>query len=205
MQSTCVRALVLAAVLLLGAGLYAAVGRRENARPRWPESDTVYLAQGWVASAESVSNGTDTTALITREFRSPSGARATLTEVVSRAPKVYGPGPEVPFLGTGYAVEGVPATAGSAIGASDVGTLVANRGDERWLVMYAYGEDRGLLGNGPVAWALALADGILGRPDDYYKLYLAARTDGLGPEVDDEVAALARELFPRVAAWYASP
>ena len=59
--------------------------------------------------------------------------------------------------------------------------MVARHGTEQWLVMYAYGERRGLLGNGPRAWTWAIMDGLLGRPNDYYKLYLMTRSDqGVG-------------------------
>jgi hypothetical protein len=84
-----------------------------------------------------------------------------------------------------------------------IGTLVADRGAERWLVMYAYGEDRGLLGNGPLPWALAVTDGILARSNDYYKLYLTASGDDLGEDRGRKVFDLAHTVFPRIAAWYA--
>src|SRR5262249_39654910 len=150
---------------------------------RWPESDTVYETQNWSAGPQRIAAGNNGTTLITRELTSASGAHATLTVVVSRTPKVYAPGPEVPFLGTGYTVENNPALGLRTNAVTDrydgdgVGMVTASRGNERWLAMYAYGEDRGLLGNGPLAWALALLDGGLGRPNDYYKLYLTARTD----------------------------
>jgi hypothetical protein len=71
-------------------------------------------------------------------------------------------------------------------------------------VIYAYGERRGLLGNGPVPWTLALVDGIVDTPNDYYKLYLVARTDQVDKTASQDVAILARTLFQRVAAWYAA-
>lgn len=61
-----------------------------------------------------------------------------------------------------------------------------------------------LLGNGPTAWSLAVFDGMLGRPNDYYKLYLFARMDASQPEMDRSVADLAMDLFPRIAAYYSS-
>jgi hypothetical protein len=134
---------------------------------------------------------------ITREFHTPSGSSATLTILTSRLPKLYGPGPEVPFLGTGYTVEKEPDRG------DGVGSLVADRGDERWRVVYAYGEDRGLLGNGPLPWALAVVDGIFNRPNQYYKLYLTARVDDLGEDGDAKFFQLARSVFPRIASWYA--
>jgi hypothetical protein len=206
MQSTNARAIALAALLAVGAMLYVALGRTGVPQaPRWPESDAVYQAQSWIAGPQRVADGSNGTALVTRELTSPSGGRATLTVVVSRTPKVYAPGPEVPFLGTGYTVDRTPAAVVRTQGPDDgVAMLTASRGDEHWLAMYAYGEDRGLLGNGPLAWALALLDRSLGRPNDYYKLYLTARTDTASPEATHEIVELARTTFPRIAAWYAS-
>jgi hypothetical protein len=205
MQSTNLRAIVLAAVLAVGAVVYVVFGKAaEPQAPRWPESDAVYETQAWIAGPQRSVEGSGGTTLITREFTSPSGVRATLTVVVSRTPKVYAPGPEVPFLGTGYTVARSRAGEGALDHDDGVAMLTASRGDERWLAMYAYGEDRGLLGNGPIAWALALLDGGLGRPNDYYKLYLTARSDNLSPQAENEVVELARTVFPRVANWYAT-
>jgi hypothetical protein len=107
----------------------------------------------------------------------------------------------VPFLGTGYTVETAPIEADLEL-PDGIGELVASRGSERWLVLYAYGEDRGLLGNGPLAWALALMDGVVGKPNDYFKLYLMARANGAGDAADRDVVDLARTVFPRVATWF---
>jgi hypothetical protein len=68
--------------------------------------------------------------------------------------------------------------------------------------MYAYGERRGLLGNGVRAWTSALLDGIVGRPNDYYKMTLVARAEDI--EAGHELAGLASALFPRIADWYAA-
>ena len=84
------------------------------------------------------------------------------------------------------------------------GTELGSGGTERWLVMYSFGERRGLLGNGPLAWTLAVLDGIVGQPNDYYKLYLSARMNQNDQQVGLDVADLARTLFPRVATWYAA-
>ncbi|HLZ31287.1 MAG TPA: hypothetical protein VKV73_28555 [Chloroflexota bacterium] len=208
MQTPNLRYFVLTAVLLAGAGLYAAFGEPLGAgSARWPVSDAVYMVQPWSVGREAVDEHTNhaglATRLVTRVFRNPDGGTATLTVLSNQAPKLYGAGAEVPFLGGGYTVEPGPASLEPG-GSDGVNALVANRGPERWLVMYAYGERRGLLGNGPLPWTLAVFDGVLGHPNDYYKLYLAARTDQLDPQVGQAVAALAHTLFPRIAAWYAA-
>ena len=208
MQTPNLRYFVLTVVLLAGAGLYAAFGEAPGVgNARWPVSDELYAVQPWTVGQEVVGETTNhagvVTRSITRVFRSPAGSSATLTVLSNQAPKLYGTGAEVPFLGSGYTVEPAPGDLASTAG-DGVSALVAQRGAERWLVMYAYGERRGLLGNGPLPWSLAVLDGILGRPNDYYKLYLMARTDQGGRPVSDQVATLAHALFPRIAAWYAA-
>jgi hypothetical protein len=208
LQTPNFRYLVLTAGLLAGAGLYAASGAPLGAgTARWPAADDVYTVPAWSVGREAVEDNTNhagvVTHLVSRVFRDPDGATATLTVLSNQAPKLYGTGAEVPFLGSGYTVE--PAlTDPATVGGDGVSALVAQRGTEQWLVMYAYGERRGLLGNGPLPWTLAVVDGILGQPNDYYKLYLAARTDQLDPRQGRAVAELAHTLFPRIAAWYAS-
>ncbi|HEX8968005.1 MAG TPA: exosortase-associated EpsI family protein [Chloroflexota bacterium] len=203
MQTVNVRYVCLSLLLFLGAGLYALLGEPPGpGNPRWPTADDIYAVDSWSMAPPSVER-INTADFVTRAYQSPTGATATLTIQTYQAPKLYAAGPEVPFLGNGYTVSPAPIEVPSA--ADDgVGALVAQRGAERWLVMYAYGERRGLLGNGPLAWALAVSDGILGRPNDYYKLYLMVRTDQADATPGQEASRLAHELFPRVAAWYAS-
>src|SRR5207253_7914266 len=128
----------------------------------WPESQALYTTNVWSAGPQSVEHNMSSgsrTDLVTRTFRNQAGATATLTIVTNQAPKVYGAGAEVPFLGNGYTVEPASPDLLSVAG-SGVNALVARRGPERWLVIYAYGERRGLLGNGPIPWTLAIMDGI---------------------------------------------
>jgi hypothetical protein len=155
MQTSNLLHFIVAAVLLAGAGLYSAIdGAIDTGTARWPESNSIYFAQRWIAGPQSVQL-TGSTASMTREFRSPSGATAMLTILASRVPKLSGPGPEVPFLGSGYTVETGPAVVD--VDRNDgIHPLVADRGAERWLVVYAYGEDRGLMGNGPLPWTFAV-------------------------------------------------
>jgi hypothetical protein len=208
MQTTNFRFFVLIAALLAGAGLNAAAGEpRGVGTPRWPVADELYNVQPWAVGRESVEDNTNNagpiTPLVTREFRRADGGTATLSIISNQAPKLYGAGAEVPFLGSGYTVEAAPADLAPVVG-DGVGALVAQRGTEQWLVMYAYGERRGLLGNGPLPWTLAVFDGILGRPNDYFKLFLTARADQLDRRITSDVAELAHTLFPRIAAWYAA-
>jgi hypothetical protein len=201
MQAANVRYLVLILVLLGGAGLYTVLSNQpRDTAPRWPGTDSVFAISPWSSRTVDVAQG-GTTDLVTRAFRSSTGTTATFTLVANKGPKVYGPGAEVPVLGSGYLAE---AASADLVGAPTpgVGGLIATRGSEQWLVMYAYGERRGLLGNGPAAWSLALFDGLLGRPNDYYKMYLIGRADDANAA--REIAELADTLFPRVAEWYAA-
>jgi hypothetical protein len=199
MQAASPRYLVLTIVLLAAAGLYAVVGDPVGMRtPRWPDGDAVYGVDSWTAGPMTVDTSGDETHLMSRAFRSEGGTTATLTLVANRTPKLYAAGPEVPFLGSGYTVEPAPSDVLQPRG-DGVGGLVAQRGSERWLLFYAYGERRGLLGNGPGSWGLSFVDSFLGQPNDYYKLYLIAPADQA-----DGVADLAHDLFPRIAAWYAT-
>jgi hypothetical protein len=200
MQAANVRYVVLTLVLLVGAAGYAALGApRGMGEPRWPELGAVYDVGAWTVRAPRV-EVVNRSVFVTRAFERSGGGTATLTIVTSQEPKVYGAGAEVPFLGNGYSVEPAPPDMVST--ARGVSSLVATGSVDRWLVMYAFGERRGLTGNGSLGWTLAVIDGLLGRPNDYYKLYLMARVDGLDPGAGRDVAELAGTVFPRVAAWY---
>jgi len=201
MQIASVRNLVLSAVLLAGAGAYALVGGPIGAgSPRWPTADSVYATDSWSVSPEKVEH-INTADFISRDFRKTDGTAATLTIETYQSPKLYAAGAEVPFLGSGYTV--TTPSADFVPEGSNIGALVAAQGAANtWLVMYAYGERRGMLGNGPVPWTFAIADGLLGHPNDYYKLYLSARSDGTNPTVNHDLSDLAASVFPRISAWY---
>jgi hypothetical protein len=204
MQSANLRYLVLAVVLAIGAGVYALVGETHSARAaRWPDSNVTLEASEWSTGPLSIQQNSSQTAIVSRSFQNQNGATAVLSIVSSAEPKLYAAGAEVPFLGTGYAVQ----TPGRDLVPTDdhLNALLARRGAEQWLVLYAYGERRGLLGNGPGAWGMAIFDGITGHDNDYYKLYLATRADNLDPQLGQGVANLARAVFPQVAEWYATP
>lgn len=202
MQAAGLRYIFLIGALLAGAGLYAAIGGAPGAgTPRWPTDDGVYSADAWTVGPQQVER-INTADVVTRTLRGPGGSSAMLTLVTNQAPKLYAAGAEVPFLGSGYSTEPAPSSVGPE--SDGVASLVARRGTEQWLVMYVYGERRGLLGNGPTAWALAVLDGLTARPNDYYKLFLIVRADQLDDRSARDVAQLAHTVFPRIAAWYAA-
>jgi hypothetical protein len=202
MQSTNVRTLILTAVLLSGvfglvvSGTSASAGSNAS----WPEgNDGAYHVPGWAAGPIAVSHehGVD---FVSSTYRSVDGMVAYLTIATSPdAKEVYRASAEVPFLGSGYSVETL--VSGAPPGANAI-AFVARKDYDNWLVYAANGERRGLVGNGIVGWALAILDGMLGRPNDYFMLTLRV------PVRPDDIrglaraAALADELFPQLARWY---
>jgi hypothetical protein len=202
MQTANLRYGVLALILLASAVLYAVIsGQPREVEPRWPRADDVFVVAPWSLGRVDVAHTSHNTDTVTRVYRHPSGTTATFMLTSNKAPKLYGPGAEVPILGAGYQVEVAPADLVGS-GTDGIGGLVTKGSPDRWLYMYAYGERRGLLGNGLTAWSMALIDGVVGAPNDYYKMYLGGPADD--PQAAREVAQLARTLFPRIAAWYAA-
>jgi len=200
MQGHWVRYGVVIGLLLLGTVVYAGLGDAAAGAARWPNVDAWFAVDHWTSGAERVEYANGAT-FITRSFRGPNAATAELTIVTKPNAKLFGSGAELPFLGNGYEVG--PAPASLVPPAPGREGLIARRGAERWLVVYAYGERRGLLGNGAMGWTMAIVDGLLGRPNDYYKLYLMTRTLDVDELSARESAKLAETLFPRIADWYA--
>ena len=210
MQTSITRTFALAAIFVVATGLYWVIGQPagtgRQGTPRWPTSDQLYATQGWSASPETVDGqdgGPSNTDVVTRTLRDGSGHSALFTIIASHQPQVYGAGGEAPFLGNGYLSGHVP-EALAPLKSDGVQSFVAERGPERWLVMYAYGERRGLLGNGVRGWSMATLDGLLGQQNDYYKLYFATRWDDQDPNSAVALGQVAHELFTRVADWYAA-
>lgn len=181
------RPLVLSVLFLLAAGLDLVLVRpKTEPAPRWPTDDVVFAVPGWSVGPQDIQEANGVR-YVTRQYERQVDD-LTLSLVLSTSPeakRIYRAGPEVPFLGNGYSVE---PTAG--------GGFLAQRGAEAWLQVDAYGERRGLLGNGPLAWGLAVADTVIGEPNDYY----LARV--IGPAGTDQAPVLAEAVFPRLAGWY---
>ncbi|MDQ6671981.1 MAG: exosortase-associated EpsI family protein [Chloroflexota bacterium] len=202
MQIRKFRFAILICILLGGIALQfpLADGRRSEG-VRWPGFDELFMVDGWTMSSEKVERMNGST-YASRSFRAPQGTSTTLTIIADQNAKVFGAGAEVPFLGNGYEVS--PAPADIVPPGPNRQGLLAQRGDERWLVLYAYGERRGLLGNGLVGWSSAVMDGLLGHGNDYYKLFVMTPLAQQDSSATSSTVALADALFPRIAAWYAS-
>lgn len=195
------RSLVLLGPLLVALALLLALGEpRAAAAPRWPTDDGLYQVPGWAVGPAAVESawGTDH---VTRTYQRASGPPATFAlSTTPVAKSLYKSDADVPFLGSGFSVDAAPPSVVQP--APGRGAVIAYRGGEAWLMLYAFGERRGLLGNGAVGWGMAALDGLLARPNDYYLLRLLVPLAGMDAAPPTEAVALADTLFPRVAAWY---
>ena len=203
MQGPQIRALILTAIFAAGAVLNWAGSGSARAEARWPADNSFYSIPGWSASEPAVTqaNGVD---FVTRTYLRPgdsSASAAVLTVATSPSSKaIYRAGADVRFLGSGYAVEDPPLN--SIPSAEGRSALIVRRGSQAGAVLYAYGEQRGLLGNGPLAWAWVGVDAVLGRSNDYYLATLVVPYDPITMKVDPEFIALADAVLPALAAWY---
>jgi hypothetical protein len=201
MQATSRRALVLAAVFAVGLAVYwGGNGAEQSLANRWPTEESVYGVDGWVVGDPSVSQAHGVS-YVSRTYTRADRQTAVLSVATSSSAKaIYRAGAEVPFLGSGYAVDAPPPDAiPSAPGRS---ALVVRHGNQAGAVLYVYGERRGALGNGPLAWALVGVDAVLGRSNDYYLATVLVPYDSGSRMVRADFVALADAVLPRLAAWY---
>jgi hypothetical protein len=167
---------------------------------RWPTDDSVFAVEGWTVGPITIETANGVT-FVSRTYDRNS---TSLTLTISTSPEVkriYRAGPEVPFLGAGFTLDSrvdqlVPIATGR-------GAILARQGKDAWLAIHAYGERRGLLGNGPVGWGAAIVDGILDRPNDYFLARVVTRFGGDNPNVAVDAMTITDEVFPRLAGWYA--
>jgi hypothetical protein len=200
------RALVLTGLFLLATGVLRVLATSDaSPAARWPMGDAMFQVDGWTVSSAKpeIINGVQ---FVSWTYQNASGnTTATLTLSTSpEAKRIYRAGPEVPFLGNGFTVQPMPALA-QPRGAVQ-GALVGTRGDESWLQLTAYGEHRGALGNGPLAWGLTVFDTALGQRNDYYlaRLLVPVSASGTDPAVAGAAQTLADVVFARLASWYAA-
>jgi hypothetical protein len=202
------RGLILLVIVALGAILAATIVRpRPERAARWPADDSLYELDGWVARAPEVTLGQtdeETRALVQRVLVGADGTQAALdlwTNPQPQAKMLFRKGPDRDFLGAGYTSEPLPSALLPIAGG---GAIVARRGSEAWLLVYTYGERRGLLGNEPLAWGLAEWDALMDQPNDYFLARIALPFDAASsPPPIATATSLSQILFPRLAAWYA--
>jgi hypothetical protein len=205
MQTLQFRLLVLIALLAGGVcllNLTRPSNRLEDV-PRWPTDEELFQVPGWQVSPQSVEFA-NSNVYVTRTYDGQTEITATVAITSGDAAKrIYRAGPEVPLLSNGYTVTPIPA--GLVARPQGESALIAHRNREAWLQLAAYGERRGLLGNGAMPWTLALADTVLGRSNDYYVLRVLVplrSSDELSSQDASAASQLADVLFPRVAGWY---
>jgi hypothetical protein len=202
MPGTDIRPLIVAGVLVLAqAGLLVGDATRATGASAWPAiDDAAFQVSSATAGASAVehAHGVD---FLSRTYRAETGAPMLLTIATSaEAKNIYRAGPEVPFLGTGYAIEAAPP--GAARGGSG-SAFIARKPGSALLVMTAYGERRGALGNGIGAWAAAVFDRLAGQPNHYYLVGLTTEIRADDAEGTRRAIRLADDIFPRIAGWYA--
>jgi hypothetical protein len=204
MQGAQSRYLVLIALLV---GAYLLVDSIAEGQPiraaRWPTEDAVYAVDGWSVGPEIVNPWWGYQNVV-RVFRGPDGLPATLLLVTApEAKQIYRNDADLAFLGSGYTVSEAPQSVVPPMGGR--GAQIAQRGDERWLLLYAYGERRGLVTYPLLGWATAGFDGLLGRPNDYFLARVAVPIEHLDAPSVQRAVALADVLFARLASWYGDP
>lgn len=193
-------------ILIFGAAAWLVLSMspaaQQSAAPRWPTDDAVYALDSWASSSVALTqaNGVQH---ITRTYSRPDGLAATFVISTStEAKRIYRAGAEVPFLGSGFSTSVPDATLVPPKPTRSA--ILATRGDEVLLEMHAYGERRGLLGAGPLAWGLSGWDGLVGRSNDYYLARIIMSPPKLDADTGQAAGALADVLFARLAAWYAA-
>lgn len=193
-------------VVLVGIGLSVAAVQRAPREPRWPASDELFVLPGWSVSPAEVQLGDgdrSTGALFRRVYSNAVGQRAVLdvwSNPEPQAKMLFRKGPDRDYLGAGYLSEPIGADRVPAIAGG--GALIARRGSEAWLLLYTYGEKRGLLGNGPRAWLFAEWDAMLDQPNDYFMARLGMPFAGEVLPPTEAVVGAAQTLFGRLANWY---
>ena len=199
------RYIVLLLVLLCGAvvlNLILGAQHPPASGPRWPTQADVYTVPGWQTGAATEESAWGITH-VTRAYRAPDGTSATF--VISTSPEakgLYKSDADLAFQGGGYTAQSVaPDLVPPAPGR---GAELLKREHETLLLVYSFGERRGVLGNGWLGWAAYGLDTLVGRANDYYLLRVVARiTSPDGVREAQQATRLADTVYPRVLSWYA--
>jgi hypothetical protein len=173
---------------------------------RWPSDESVFQASGWLvasATVDTIQSDEETEAIVQRTYRraggNPMGELVVWTHPQPQAKTQFRKGPDRDLLGDGYTIEAAPA--GLVAPIEGGGVLIARRGGQAWLALYTFGERRGRIGSGPLAWGFAELDAVLDRPNDYFLARLLFPLD-LDTAALQSESELADVLFARLGGWY---
>lgn len=196
----CRRYPILTGIMLIGILLLSVTSRPSEPRAaRWPIDDQLYGLDGWSVGPEQLEEANGT-AYVTRSYEHAGDPVAMLVLSTSpEAKRVYRAGAEVPFLGSGFSVDQARGSSETA----EYHSMLLTQAGVPTLMLYQYGERRGLLGNGVAGWALALGDALLARPNDYYLVRIVMPLPRPDAPAAEDARRLAEALFPAIAAWYA--
>lgn len=205
MQDSRIRYLILLGLLTVSSVLLRASGSPRSAEAAsWPSADSVFRVDPWTASGDWVEARYGLLQFVSRHYHHPGGLTARLLIRTSPEAKqvypldpwvLYDTGEDVPLWGHEYIFEPAPADLGSPA------AMVRGNG-RQWLLLYRYGAGGKQAGNGLVAWAHVLVDGLLGRRNDYYLASLLIPLEPGDSKNVAEAGKLANTLFDRLAAWY---
>lgn len=202
------RGLMLMLLALVGGTLGMAADYHAPRSARWPAADDIYEVPGWKVGLPQLEfgDGNQTTSVLLRRlYVDAAGDQVTFDLWANPQPEakmLFRKGADRDFLGAGYLTQPV----GSDLLAPQPGrgALIARRGsDPAWLLIYGFGEKRGMLGDGPQAWLFAEWDALLDQPNDYYLARLAIPFTSAPPI--GFASTLADQVLPKIASWYARP
>lgn len=191
---------ILTGIMLISILVLTLTGQPSEPQPaHWPEDDQFYRLDGWSVGPEQLEEANGT-AYVTRSYERAGEPVALLVLSTSpEAKRIYRAGAEVPFLGSGFSVD----QARRLSEMPEYHSILLTQAGVSTLMLYRYGERRGLLGNGVAGWAMALEDALLAHPNDYYLVRIIMPLPWPDAPAAEDARFLAETLFPRIAAWYA--
>jgi hypothetical protein len=199
--------ILIALLIVVTGALLMRLQARDLKPARWPTEDAVFSVPGWtvsIASVDDLETAEETRAIVERQYTYRLTGQAAdfviWTEPQPQAKTLFRKGADRDLLGAGYTIE--PAPDGLVPPIEGGGALVARQGDHAWLALYTFGERRGRLGDGFLAWSMAETDALLDAPNDYFLARLLVPFDENQTAMVGPALELSRRVFENVAIWY---